>query len=282
MRRILAVALLGLSTLASAQWIHYPTAGVPRNPDGSANLGAPPPKTREGKPDLSGMWWSAGPTLPCPDSIGGAKDCAEKGLGLKGQQGSDLPAQAMNIGASQPDGLPYTPFGAELAKQHATNPLNDPHTRCIPSYVPRGYTLPHIQKLVQTPQLLIALNEFDASFRQIFIDGRPLPVDPLPTWNGYSTAKWDRDTLVVETIGFRDDQWLDMRGSPLTSAAKITERIRRPTFGSLEIDLTVNDPRAYTKPWTVKLKQFLVVDTELMEEICMEGERSAQHSSAPK
>ncbi len=267
-----------VSVAASAQWIHYPTAGIPRTRDGKANLNAPPPKTRDGKPDLSGMWWSAGPTLACPELIGGEKDCAEKGLGLAGQQGFGFPAQGVNIGAGLPDGLPYAPLGAELAKQHAANLLNDPHVHCIPSYVPRGYTLPHIQKFVQTPSLIIVLNEFDASFRQIFTDGRPLPIDPLPTWNGYSIAKWDRDALVVETIGFRDDQWLDSRGNPLTSAAKITERIRRPTFGSLEIDLTVDDPKAYTKPWTTHLKQFLVVDTELMEEICPEGERSSQHA----
>lgn len=277
MYRALTLAFLCLPPLLS-QWIHYPTAGVPRNRDGSANLSAPPPKTRDGKPDLSGMWWSAGPTLPCPESIGGEKDCAEKGLGLKGQQGFGLPAQAMNIAAGLPEGPPYQPWAADLVKQRAANQLNDPHVHCIPSYVPRGYTLPHIQKFIQTPGLLIILNEFDASFRQVFIDARPLPIDPLPTWNGYSVAKWDRNTLVIETIGFRDDQWLDGRGTPLTSSAKLTERIRRPTFGSLEIELTIDDPKAYTKPWTVQLKQFLVVDTELMEEICMEGERSSQHS----
>lgn len=277
MYRALPLAFLCLPPLLS-QWIHYPTAGVPRNRDGSANLSAPPPKTRDGKPDLSGMWWYGGPTADCPALMGGNADCAEKGLGLKGQQGTGLPRQAIDLGFGLPGGLPYTPWSADLVKQRSSTPLQDPHVHCIPSYLPRNYTLPHIQKLVQTPKLLIALNEFDASFRQIFIDGRPLPADPLPTWNGYSTAKWDRDTLVVETIGFRDDQWLDMRGSPLTTSTKITERIRRPTFGSLEIELTVNDPKAYTKPWTTLLKEFLVVDTELMEEICMEGERSSQHS----
>jgi len=124
------------------------------------------------------------------------------------------------------------------------------------------------------------LNEFDASYRQIFLDGRALPVDPTPSWNGYSTAKWDKDTLVVQTAGFRDDQWLDGRGNPLTEAGKITERIRRPNFGSLEIELTVDDPKAYTKPWTVTLKQFLVLDTEMIDEICVEGEKSIQHSVA--
>lgn len=264
--------------LAPAQWIHYPTAGIPRTPDGKADLSAPPPRTPDDKPDLSGMWWSAGTTLPCPEMMGGDKDCAEKGLGLAGQQGSGLPAQATNIAAGLPGGLPYQPWAAELVKQRSATPLSDPHVSCLPSYVPRSYTLPHLQKIVQTPGLLVMLNEFNASFRQILIDGRPLPIDPLPTWNGYSTGEWEGDTLVVETIGFRDDLWLDMRGNPLTEEGRIVERIRRPTFGSLEIELTVDDSKAYTKPWTVTLKQFLVVDTEMMEEICMEGERSSQHS----
>jgi len=271
------LTLLSLSP-AGAQWIHYPTDGVPRTRDGKPNLAAPAPRTRDGKPDLSGMWWSAGPTLPCPELMGGDKDCAEKGLGLAGQQGANLPVAAMNIGAGVPGGLPYQPWARELAQKRAADPLADPHVHCMPSYVPRGYSLPHIQKFIQNPKLLVILNEFNASYRQIFLDGRPLPDDPLPSWNGYSTAKWDRDTLVVQTIGFRDDLWLDGRGNPLTEAAKITERIRRPTFGTLEIELTVDDPKAYTKPWTITLRQFLVLDTELMEEICLEGEKSSQHS----
>ena len=122
------------------------------------------------------------------------------------------------------------------------------------------------------------LNEYNASYRQLFLDGRSLPVDPQPSWTGYSSAKWEKDTLVVQSIGFRDDSWLDMRGNPLTEAAKVTERIRRPNFGSLEVELTVDDPKAYTKPWTVTLKQFLVLDTELIDEICLENEKSVAHS----
>ena len=262
-----------------AQWIQYPTAGVPRSRDGRPNLSAPAPRTRDGKPDLSGMWWSAGPTLPCPELMGGPKNCTEKGLGLPGQLGADLPAQAANIAAGLEGGLPYQPWARELVRQRSNDPLSDPHSRCLPSNVPRGYSLPHIQKFLQTEKLLAILNEFNASYRQIFLDGRPLPIDPQPTWNGYSTAKWDRDTLVVQTIGFRDDLWLDGSGNPLTEAAKLTERIRRPNFGSLEISLTVDDPKAYTKPWTVNLRQFLVLDTELMDEICLEGEKSVQHNS---
>jgi hypothetical protein len=262
-----------------SQWIHYPTAGVPRTRDGKPNLSAPAPRMRDGKPDFSGMWWSAGPTLPCPELMGGPKNCSEKGLGLADQAGADLPAQAANIAAGLEGGLPYQPWARELVRQRSGDPLSDPHSNCLPSNVPRGYLLPHIQKFIQTDKLIAILNEFNASYRQIFLDGRALPVDPQPSWNGYSTAKWERDTLVVQTIGFRDDLWLDGSGNPLTEAGKVTERIRRPNFGSLEIELTVDDPKAYTKPWTVKLRQFLVLDTEMMDEICLEGEKSVQHKA---
>ena len=153
---------------------------------------------------------------------------------------------------------------------------DDPHARCLPSNIPRAYTLPHYQKVIQVPGLIAMLQEFNASYRQIFTDGRPLPVDPQPSWNGYSSAKWDGDTLVVDTIGLRDDLWLDMSGNPLTSAARLTERIRRPSFGTLQVEFTVNDPKAYTKPWTVMLKQSFAVDTELVDEICLENEKSVQ------
>jgi hypothetical protein len=271
-----ALALCLLPQLP-AQWIHYPTAGVPKTRDGKPNLAAPAPRTRDGKPDFSGMWWTGDQPLPCPESIGGPKDCAEKGLGLTGQQGAGLSAPTRDIAADLPGGLPYTPWAREVTQQRQADPLADPHVHCLPSSPPRAYTLPHMQKIVQTPGLLILLNEYNASYRQIFTDGRPLPVDPIPSWNGYSTAKWEKDTLVVQTIGLRDDLWLDMKGDPLTDAAKVTERIRRPNYGSLEIEFTVDDPKAYTKPWTVTLHQFLVLDTEMMDEMCLENEKTVQH-----
>ena len=259
-----------------AQWVHWPTAGVPRTADGKLDKTAKAPRTADGKPDFSGMWWMGGRPRPCPDSIGGQKDCAEKGLGLADQGGSDLGAQTINLA----DGVqvPYQPWVADLMKKRLVIPgKDDPHVRCLPSTLPRLYTLPHLQKFLQNPVELVLLNEFNASYRQIFLDGRPLPDDPTPSWTGYSTAHWDGDTLVVETNGFRDDLWLDMVGNPLTSAAKLTERITRPNFGSLEIALTIDDPRAYTKPWTVEISEFLVVDTEMMDEYCLEGEKSVVH-----
>jgi len=264
----IALALL-LTPATSAQWLHYPTAGVPRAKDGKPNLLAPAPRTADGKPDLSGMWLGGNP-LPCPKVLrSNDGDCAEK---------TPLSSQAVSVAAGMPGGLPYQPWAAAIVKQRtADSGKDDPHARCLPPNIPRGYTLPHIQKLVQVPGLLLILNEFNASYRQIFTDGRPLPEDPQPSWNGYSTASWQGDTLVVNTIGFRDDLWLDMNGNPMTEAAKVTERFRRPNFGTMEIDVTVDDSKAYTRPWTIKLKQEIVLDTELMDEICLEGERSVQH-----
>jgi hypothetical protein len=122
----------------------------------------------------------------------------------------------------------------------------------------------------------VILHEFNASYRQVFLDGRALPADPNPSWQGYSTGRWEGDTLVVESNGFRDDLWLDLNGSPLTEAARVTERFRRPSYGTLQIEVTVNDPKAYTKPWTVTLTQRIVLDTDLIEEICLENERDTR------
>jgi hypothetical protein len=151
----------------------------------------------------------------------------------------------------------------------------DPHLRCLPPNFPRAWALPQYKKIVQTPGLMLVLNEFNASYRQIFTDGRPLPADPQPSWNGYSTGKWDGDTLVVETIGFRDDLWLDMSGSPLTEAARVTERFQRVNYGTLKLEVTVNDAKAYTKSWTVQMDQSIVLNTEMMDEICLENEKDA-------
>jgi hypothetical protein len=137
-----------------------------------------------------------------------------------------------------------------------------------------------VKKIVQNPGLLLILNEYNKSYRQIFTDGRPLPKDPQPAWDGYSTGKWDGDTLVVETTGFLDGQWLDTEGTPLTDAAKMTERFRRANFGHLEVDVTVDDPKAYTKPWNIKVNFALAADTDLLEFICLENEKDIKHMNA--
>jgi hypothetical protein len=258
-----------LISIAGAQWVQYPTPGVPRTPDGKPNLAAPAPRTSQGQPDLSGMWLPGNPA-PCPKLLlDDAGECLEK---------TALAQQAYNIAAGMPGGLPYQPWAADLVKTRLKNPgRDDPHVRCMPSNPPRNFTLPHVTKIVQNPGLVIVLNEYNASFRQIFTDGRRLPNDPQPSWDGYSIGKWQGDTLAVETIGFRDDLWLDMQGNPLTSAGRVLERLRRPNFGTIELEITVDDPKAYTKPWSTVLNMHAVLDTELIEEICLEGEQSFQH-----
>jgi hypothetical protein len=261
------IALTGASGTTAAQWLHYPTPGVPRASDGKPNLSAPSPRLPDGKPDLSGIWQPAR-KIPCTAELSKFVEC---GLEIGG---SPL---ALNIGADMPGGLPFQPWAAALVKQRtADNSKDDPHARCLPDNPPRSYGLPHMTKAVHTPRLLVLLNEVNAMYRQIFIDGRPLPADPNPSWTGYSSATWDRDTLVVQTAGFRDGLWLDMAGSPMTDAARMTERIRRPSYGTLEVQVTIDDSKAYTRPWTVEMNQKITLDTELIDEICLENEKSSQ------
>ncbi len=180
-------------------------------------------------------------------------------------------------GQGFPGGLPYQAWAAALAKQRTADfSKEDPHVRCLPDNPPRPYALPHLTKALHTPRLLVLLYEVNAMYRQIFTDARPMPADPNPTWNGYSTGEWEGDTLVVHTIGFRDGLWLDTSGSPMTDAAKMTERFRRPNYGRLEIEVTVDDPKAYTRPWTVSMPMELRLDTELVDEFCLENEKSSQ------
>jgi len=179
-----------------------------------------------------------------------------------------------DIGVDIPGGLPYQPWLIPIVKERTANEaLDDPHIRCLPDNFLRAYGLPHLLKFVHSPQLLVVLNEMNAGYRQVFMDGRPLPKDPNPSWQGYSSATWSGDTLVIDTNGLRDDTWIDWNGSVLTEAATVREEIRRPDFGHLEIKVTVDDPKAYTKPWTVTLKQRIVVDAELIDEICLENEK---------
>lgn len=263
--RILIPAVLLLCVPAPAQWLTYPTAGIPRLSNGKPNLTAPAPRAPDGHPDLSGIWaWED--NRPCP-----AQGCDDAKIGQ----------EFLNIGWSLKGGLPYQPWAADLVRQsRAANNKDDPQSRCLPRGALRLYTDGMLKKIVQVPGMLVILSERGASYREIFTDARPLPVDPNPSWNGYSSGKWEGDTLVIHTIGFRDDLWLDAQGSPLTSAAKVTERLRRPAFGKLEVEITVDDPKAYRVPWTIKLNQPLAPDTELLDYICAENEKDVPHYTA--
>lgn len=263
----IAFALVCGSTPVLAQWWKYPTAGVPRTPDGKVNLSAPTPRTPDGKPDFTGIW------------ITGNPNCAQRPSDDSIVCGVELPMskEGINMGVGLQGGLPYQPWVAAIVKERTANQAkDDPHAYCLPDTFVRAYGLPHLLKFVQTPALLLMLNEMNAGYRQVFLDGRPLPEDPIPSWQGYSSAVWEGDTLVVTSNGFRNDLWIDWNGSVITEAAKVRERIRRLNYGQLEVEVTVDDPKAYTKPWTVTLKERLVVDTELVDEICLENEKSTQ------
>ena len=258
----------GLALLLSfpvwAQWAAYPTPGVPKLPDGSPDYAAPAPKTPDGKPDFSGVW------APSRRSV------------VNSQEGQGVPGRPTgpfwDLNAVLPGGLPYQPWAKQLRDKRWTDFGKDnPDVGCYPLGILQDLTHQFPRRILQSSSYVALLMERNFSFRQIFLDGRPLPEDPNPTWNGYSTGHWDGDVMVVESNGLRDGLWADYLGSPLTDQAKITERFRRPDFGTMEINVTVNDPKAYTKPWTVKLTWQLVTGTELMEYICIENEKDVAH-----
>jgi hypothetical protein len=264
-KQLFGALFIVVATPLVAQWSIYPTEGLPRKADKSVDLTAPTPKLADGKPDFSGMWTSDEVDPRNPNVPANPHDATTS-------------RRMINLGVDLKGGLPYQPWQVPIVKERTANKaIDDPHIRCMPDNFLRSYGMPHLFKWVHSANLLVGLNEWNASYRQIFTDGRSLPVDPNPTWEGYSTAKWDGDTLEVDTIGFRDDTWIDWNGSVITSAAKVREEFRRPNLGHMEIKVTVDDPKGYTKPWTVMIKERLIVDTELIDEICLENERSLKH-----
>ena len=254
------IVIVGAAS-ASAQWFSYPTAGVPKLPNGSPDLHAPTPRTPDGKPDFSGIW-EPDMNRPCPPD-----GCADM----------KVPQEFVNIGWSLKGGPPYQPWAAEARKERIEQQgKDDPVSRCLPGGVVKLHTTPQLRKIIQVPGLLVTLNEMDASFRQIFTDGRPLPpAVELPSFKGFSVGSWEGDTMVVQTTGFPDGIWLDRSGSPLTDTARLTERWRRLDYGTMEIDITIDDLKAYTRPWTITLTHRIVLDTDLIDYICTENEKDA-------
>lgn len=266
-RNSCAAALLLMGGVVNAQWIGYPTADVPRAKDGKPDLTAPAPRDAEGHPDLSGMWQQDRRNTPPPVANTQPRNNRQPNRG-----------QFWDIGTDVPGGLPYQPWARELMeKRRDANSKDNPDVHCLPLGIIQTHTHPFLKKYTQVPGEIVMLFERDLEYRQIFTDGRPLPVDPQPSYSGYSSGKWDGDTLVVQTNGLKDGLWADYNGSPLTEAAKITERFRRPNFGHMEIQITVDDPKAYTKPWTTTVKLAISLNTELLEYICAENEKDSVH-----
>ena len=260
----LVLVLVAAPTTALAQWLDYPTAGIPRTASGEPDLRAPTPRTGEGKPDFSGMWFA---NVAAKDYCKEA-DCIQE---------ERMAREQINLGINLEGGLPYTEWSKQqMATRRANGGREDPHTYCMPPNFPRAWTLPQYIKIVQTPSLMVLLHEFNGAYREVFIDGRPLLDDPNPTWNGYSTAHWEGDTLVLETNGIRDDMWLDIQGSPVTESALVTERLKRINFGIMQVEIEVNDPKAYTRPWSVTIEMAVQVDTTMLEEICLDDEQDVE------
>jgi len=246
---IVIAAVSMMSGPAVAQWINYPTPGIPRLADGKANLSAPAPRTADGKPDLSGIW----------------------AAGRAGQYGYDY-----DVTQTLPPGS-LAPWAQALRMERVQNFRKDsPLARCQPVSIPflnfRG-----LSRIVQTPGLIVILYESPNSpHRTIFTDGRPLPKEMNPTWLGYSVGHWEQDTLVVETAGFNDKGWLDVGGNPQTETLKLTERYHRLDLGHMDLEVTFDDPKTFSKPFTLRTQKTLTPDTEILEDVC-ENERDSSH-----
>ncbi len=256
----LALALCAAAVPAWAQWPRRLGPDFPRTATGQPDPTAPVPRTADGRPNFSGVWRSI--TAPA----GRRPNPAPPGPAL---------AVAREIGQNLPDGLPLTPYGLGLLKQRlAGESAENPEARCLPMGLVQLHTHGTPRKFVQTRDLMLILYEAGGEIRQIFTDGRPLPSgDPQPWWNGYSVGRWEGDDFVVTTTHFRDGGWLDLIGSPLTDAARITERFRRREYAVMEIDVTVEDSKAYTRPFTVRLYQELMLGDDLIEYVCLENQR---------
>ena len=246
-----AATLLCVPPAADAQWPSYPWKNVPRKADGTIDMNAPPRRTADGRVDLSGFW------MP-----------------------SDPVKHLLNLAADlKPGDVPLQPWAAELYQERIrTNGKDHPGVRCWPSGIPEKLNIPDGLKVVQTPDLMLFLYESRTIYRQVFTDGRPLPPeDAQPTWMGYSVGRWDGDTFVVETRGSNGKTWLDMRGLPATEALHVTERYTRPSMGRIDVEVIIDDPKAYTRPWTVNLRWALQPDTDLIESICEENNKDLPH-----
>ena len=267
------VALVAGAAMLLAQWPQHRTEG-PKTESGELDLKAPAPKAPDGHPDLSGLW------QPMRQNLGGGRGQGKgKAAPPPRAPGEPPAAQFGNLGAGFEKGLPYTEWGLKTRDDRkANNSKDNPDANCRPLGLMQLHTHPFEKKIVQGPGTIVIMYNANNDVRQILTNGQALPeVGPqlAPWWYGYSVGKWEGDTLVVTTVGFRDDVWLDVNGSPLTSSGKLVERFTRLNFGTLQIDVTIEDPKAYTEPFTVRVAQQLMRDTELFESVC--EDRDAIH-----
>ena len=281
---VVVATVVAMSSGVGAQWPSYPTPGVPRSADGKPVLDGPAPRTADGKVDFSGIWnlsFGGG---------GGRGAGAGRGRGAGAPAAPDpnaIPTSQFFEVAGRGFPLPMQPWAAELKKKRmADNSKDNPDVWCLPIGLMQYHNHPQPRQIVQTKNLMLITYEANYGLRYIYLDGRQAPNnDPSPWWFGYSRGWYEgNDTLVVETTNFLGEEragWLDVNGSPYTDALKMTERFRRPNFGALEIDVTIDDPKAYTKPFSVRVNHRIMVDEEMIEFICNENEKSTHHIERP-
>jgi len=246
-----AVVLFGipLACWSADDWLKHPTPGIPRTRTGAPDLSAPAPRTPDRRPDISGLWSSNGEPYYYDIGFG----LTPAGVPLKSEPERILRARKENMGK------------------------DSPNARCLPYGVPAVEIVPTPFKIIQSRDSIAVLYEINMEYRQIFLDGRSLPKDSNPTWLGYSVGRWDRDTLIVETAGFKDDIWLDQAGTPATDALKVTEHFSRRDFGHIDLEIGLEDPKTFTKPWSLTLHLRLQADTDLIESVCSENNKGLQH-----
>jgi hypothetical protein len=265
-------AFVILGATSQAQWLNYRAAGTPTTKDGKVNLAAPTPRTADGKPDLTGVWHI---NNRAQSELTSTKD--ENGqVRLAGQPGG--PGYSGNVLRDVKGENIETALAAKVrAARLADGTRPDPSLFCLPWGLPVNSLVAEVVKFIQAPKEIVAIYEVDNSYRQIYLDGRPLPKDPNPSWLGYSTGHWDGDTLVVETEGFNDRTWLDMSGHSHGEQLHLTERYRRTDYGHMQIEMTFTDPEFYTKPFSIKIEHQLVPDSDILEAYCAENNKDLQH-----
>jgi hypothetical protein len=247
--------------LLLAQWLDHPDRNIPRTKDGKPALAAKAPKTRDGRPDLSGIW--------LPDNT----------PGIKGTNGEPLPKYFISVTFDMKnEDVPFTPDGAAIFQRNlAGNGRNDPGATCHPTGMPSVDMAPVPYKIVQTPGVISILYEVDTVYRQIFTDGRKHVETTIPSWMGYSVGRWEGDTLVVETTGFNDKSWLDRIGHTHSESMRVVERFRRRDLGHMEVAITIEDPKTFTRPITLTQTNTLTPDGDLLEYFCTDNEQDSAH-----
>lgn len=271
-----SAALLMLAGAADAQWLNYPDPRIPRTAEGKPDLTAPPPRAFDGKPDLSGVWHVESESLEEKRRLFGPDFGA---IVVPGMEPTTTSKYGVDVLVDYRSGeIAMTPEAEAIFMRRRQGKEFSPTERCLPAGVPRATLLSEVHKIVQAAGLIIVMHELDGGMsRQIYTDGRSLPRDPNPSWLGYSVGRWEDATLVVDTIGFNDKSWLDSRGHPHSEAMHITEKYRRRDVGHLDVEITIDDSKSYSRPFTFKVTHLLQADSDILEYVCNENEKDRAH-----